>query len=125
MGVIHHANYVKWMEESRNNFIKSLGINLVDLNKKNVYMAVLYQSVNYHKTIKLDEKIEVFCSCYKLSSVKISFYYEFYNIVTGDLCATGSTEHCLVDEKLNPIVLKKFFPKEYNKILELVSKKSL
>ena len=120
MGVIHHANYVKWMEDARHNYLKVLGINLADLNKKNIHMAVLSQNVKYCKAIKFDEKIEVSCSCNKLSSAKMSFYYEFYNVDKGYLCATGNTDHCLVDNKLNPLVLKKECPKEYNELLKSI-----
>ena len=119
MGVIHHVNYVKWMEEARNKYLMSVGIYLGEFNKNNIHMAVLSQKVDYKKYIKFNEKIKITCGCNKLSTTKMTFTYNFYN-ENGILCAIGETEHCFVNEKIEPIVFKKEFPTEYNNIIETI-----
>lgn len=121
MGVIHHANYVKWMEESRNEFFKSLGINFNKIEEQEVYMAVLYQNVKYLKSVKYNEKVEITCHCIKISSTKIDFVYDFYNIDKSCICAQGNTSHCFVNKTLEPVVFKKMFPNEYNLLTNSVT----
>ena len=34
MGIIHHSNYVKWMEEARIDFMKELGFGYGEVEKR-------------------------------------------------------------------------------------------
>lgn len=120
MGVIHHANYVKWMEEARHHLLKSLDIDLNILEDKEIYMAVLSQNVNYFKIVKSDELIKITCNCIKISSVRINFEYEFYNVDKKSVCAKGYTSHCFVNNNYEPIIFKKECSEEYIKLEKLV-----
>lgn len=121
MNVIHHANYVKWMEEARTNFFKEIGIDLSIFDKKKVSLAVLFQSVNYQKYVKFNERIEIKCRCVELSNIKIKFEYDFFNLNQNCICAKGTTNHCFVNDKMEPVILKKKLPAIY----ELIKKCTL
>ena len=120
MGVVHHANYVKWMEEARNNFFNTLEISLSKIEKENVFIPVLFQTVTYNKSIKYNEEIKITCICKKFNGVKIEFLYEFYRLNTNELCAVGKTIHGFVNSNFEPILFKDKFLKEYNRIKESV-----
>ncbi len=122
MGVIHHANYVKWMEEARNMFFDSIGINLVEMERNNnVFMPVLFESVNYIKAAKYDEKIKIICECIKFNGIKVEFEYTFHNMTTNELCAYGRTSHGFVDKTFKPIIFKDLFKKEYKILKENIN----
>ncbi len=114
MGVIHHVNYVKWMEEARNNLFNSLGIDLNKLEKDKIFIPVLSQTVNYNKAIRYNEEVKITCVCKKFNGVKIDFDYEFYNVSKKEICAVGKTSHGFVDFDFKPILFKDRFIKEYN-----------
>ncbi len=120
MGVIHHANYVKWMEEARHSFLDDLGIHIVDIEKRHIFMPVLLQTVTYKKAIRYDSTVIIYCKCKKFNGIKISFEYSFTDANSGELYGIGETEHGFVDEKFNPVIFKKLFPDEYNKIIKTI-----
>lgn len=113
MGVIHHANYVKWMEEARHNYLEQLNIRIVEMEKHGVFMPVLSQKVVYKKAIRYDSTIIIQCKCKKINGIKITFEYIFEDANNNDIYGTGETEHGFVDSKFNPIIFMDIFPKEY------------
>lgn len=40
MGIIHHSNYVKWMEEARIDFMKELGFGYGEVEKRGIVSPV-------------------------------------------------------------------------------------
>ena len=112
MGVIHHANYVKWMEEARRELFNYLDIDIQGIEVKGVYLAVISQSVNYKRPVKYNETIKIVCKIVGLTSTKIDFSYDFYD-ANDNCCAIGKTSHCFVDNDFSIVVLKKYFNKEY------------
>lgn len=120
MKVVHHANYVKWMEEARGFLFKSIGIDISKIEERRIYLAVLSQNVNYIKSAKYGDQVKIVCRCTKLTSAKIEFCYEFYIIDGSTLCAVGQTIHCFVNDKLEPIIFKKILPQEYSYMSDLL-----
>lgn len=40
MGIIHHSNYVKWMEEARIDFMKELGFGYGEVEKRGLFLRL-------------------------------------------------------------------------------------
>ena len=51
MGIIHHSNYVKWMEEARIDFMKELGFGYGEVEKRGIVSPVAGVSVSYKKPV--------------------------------------------------------------------------
>lgn len=124
MGVIHHANYVKWMEEARNNFFNDVKIDLSELEQKHVFIPVLSQTVNYNKAIRYNQKIKITCICEKFNGVKLDFSYVFYDMENEEICAKGKTTHGFVDSNFNPVLFKEQFIQEYNSLKNSIKVKN-
>ena len=41
MGIVHHSNYVKWLEEARNNFMVQIGYPFDKVENENLMVPVL------------------------------------------------------------------------------------
>ena len=121
MGVIHHANYVKYMEEARHSFLYKLNIRIVDLEKNGIFMPVLSEKVVYKKAIRYDATVIIECKCKKFNGIKLLFDYLFTDANTGELYAIGETEHGFVDSKFKPIIFMEYFPKESNILKDCVN----
>ena len=53
MGIIHHSNYVKWMEETRIRFLEEMGVDYRKLEESGIISPVVGISVQYKKTVRL------------------------------------------------------------------------
>lgn len=122
MRVVHHVNYVKWMEEARHHYLEYFGININEIESQGIFMPVLSQSVNYLKAIRYGEEIRINCICNKCNGIKISFEYTFESTDGKVLYAKGQTEHGFVDNTFKPIIFKNIMKKEYNLLKKEIDK---
>ena len=110
MKVVHHANYVKWMEEARLSFFKKVGFDWAKMERETgIMIPVLFQSVEYKNRILFDDTVLVVCKCEKFNAVKMNFSYEFYNEDKSMLYASGITKHGFIDKNFEPIRLDEEF----------------
>ncbi|MBR2666549.1 MAG: acyl-CoA thioesterase [Oscillospiraceae bacterium] len=109
MGVIHHANYVKWMEEARVAFMDDLGMGYERMEADGLVSPVVGIELDYRKPVRFSDEVEVRVFVRSHAGVRMEIGYEFYNRTAGTLCATGSSRHCfLKDGRI--VSLKKLLP---------------
>lgn len=59
MGIIHHSNYVKWMEEARVRFMDLLGLGYREMEEQGIQSPVAGISVDYKKSFRFDDEAEI------------------------------------------------------------------
>ena len=117
MGIIHHANYVKWMEEARVRFMDVLGLGYREMESLGIQSPVADVSLSYKKSVCFDDEVEVRISIKKYNSMVLELGYEFTDLTSGTFCTEASSRHCFVkDGKL--ISLKKVLPELDKRIRE-------
>lgn len=94
MGIIHHSNYVKWMEEARIDFMKELGFGYGEVEKRGIVSPVAGVSVSYKKPVLFDDVVEISVSVKKYSGVVLELAYEFFNVTRSEVCTEASSKHC-------------------------------
>lgn len=77
MGIIHHSNYVKWMEEARIDFMKEMGLGYGEVEKRGIVSPVAGVSVSYKKPVLFDDVVEISVSVRKYSGAVLELDYEF------------------------------------------------
>ena len=105
MGVTHHSNYVRWMEEARIQMMDKLNFSYKKLNEIGIGSPVLEYECKIKHSSKFDDEIEIKLQCKEYNSVRLTIEYEMYN--KNELIATGETKHCFVNKKGIPIRLNK------------------
>jgi acyl-CoA thioester hydrolase len=113
MGIIHHSNYIRWFEEARIDFLKQIGIPYDEMERRGLLIPVLGVSCKYKKAFRYGDTFQISMKIQDFKGVKFSVAYEVYNKSTGELHATGSSEHGFVDAKLMPVNIKKLYPDIY------------
>lgn len=109
MGIIHHSNYVKWMEEARISYMDQMGFSYRKVEELGVISPVVNISVSYKKQVSFDNEIQIRVSVKKYNSISLEFNYEFFNASKNEICTIASSRHCfLKGGKL--ISLKKEIP---------------
>ena len=121
MGIIHHANYVKWMEEARLAYLEELGLGYRQVEEEQVFSPVVGVGVQYKFPVRFADEVEISVSVKTYTSVKLELDYKFFNKTATQLCATASSVHCFIKNG-KIISLKKDMPVLHEKLSALVPK---
>lgn len=110
MGIIHHSNYIRWMEEARLDFMSQCGVPYKELEDMGIIIPVLSVSCQYRSMVHFDDCVEIRVKVVRYSGVKMELEYAFTNTKTGELTTTGTSAHCFLNREYRPMSLKKQFP---------------
>ncbi len=119
MGIVHHSNYIRWMEEARVFWLEEIGLPYAKLEEMGLPSPVLAVRCNYKQALKFDEEFLIEVKLKSMTSVKFVFSYTFYN-KDKEVTNEGETEHCFTNLEGRPIALKKSNEFVYNKLLEML-----
>lgn len=122
MGITHHSNYVRWMEEARMDFLKSIGYGMRKLEAEGITSPVVSVECNYKHTTTFDDEIKIEVKIEEYTGVKLSMSYIMTNIETKTVVLTAKSSHCFIDEAGRPIAVKKHFP-EFDELLKKIAEK--
>ena len=98
MGVVHHSNHVKWMEEARVAFMDELGLSYRDVEASSVASPVVALAVEYRKPVKFADEVEVRIEVKGYDGIRIELAYEFFDRTSDKVCATATSKHCFVKD---------------------------
>ncbi len=124
MGIVHHSNYIRYMEEARVHLMDENGIGLPEIEKLGLVIPVLSVTSNFLRPAHFGEDVEIHTFLTGFRGIKFSFRYEIYNPANGELLNTGESSHGIVKADMTPVKLKKDYPDLYAKLLA-ISEKSL
>lgn len=110
MGITHHSNYVRWLEETRMDFLRSIGYGMRRLEAEGVTSPVVSVSCEYKHTTTFEDAIRIDLSIEAYTGVKLVFRYTMTNQKTGVVVLTARSSHCFVDAAGCPVAVKKRFP---------------
>jgi acyl-CoA thioester hydrolase len=97
-GVVYYANYLKFMERARTEWLRSLGHSQSELASRDGYVfAVAEVKVNYRKPARLDD--ELIITCVPVPEGRVSMRFK-QTISRGDVLLTeGEVRVACVDAK--------------------------
>jgi acyl-CoA thioester hydrolase len=96
MGVVYYANYLRFMEAGRNEFIRARGLTYRDFEERfGLRLPVAEAQVSYRAPARYDDLITVETSLAEVRRASARFGYRI--VRGGDLLATGHTVHACVD----------------------------
>lgn len=108
MGVIHHSNYIRWMEEARTDTLDKLGFPYRKFEEMGYISPVLHAECDYKKSVKFDDEVKIVVSVRNFGKVKFTLGYDIYNLSEGgELSASGSTTHCFLKKDGRPVMINK------------------
>lgn len=98
MGIIHHSNYIKWMEEARIAYMESLGFGFDKVEELGIVSPVAGINITYKTPVRFNDVVDIQVSVTRYSGVIQEVSYTFTNQKTGDLCATATSKHCYLKD---------------------------
>ncbi len=124
MGIVHHSNYIRWMEESRFDLVRQLGCgDYAQMEQAGIIMPVTFVNCKYLSPTHYDDEVRIIPHITLFNGIRLNFSYEIYNVTLKKLAASGESGHCFLNEKERfPVNLKKEYPAFYEKVKALEEK---
>lgn len=115
MAIIHHANYIHWMEEARVDFMKQMGYGYERSTAEGIDFAVTGLTCEYKSMVRFGETVRIHMSISKLTPSHMSIKYEMYDLQTDALRNIAESHHCYINRHTGrPVSLKKVLPELYS-----------
>lgn len=96
MGVTHHSNYIRLMEEARVDYLNFLGIPFTIFEARGIVSPVTAVNAEYRHPTTFGDTVAIELWLEKYTGVQYTVAYRFTNADTGELVAEGSTRHCFM-----------------------------
>ena len=109
MGIVHHSNYVRWMEEARMDFFSQIGCNYKNMEDMGIISPVTAIECKYKQTTAFSDLITISVWVEEFKGVKLKLRYKMENEQTVLVCE-GYSEHCFLNPDGKILNLKKAYP---------------
>lgn len=120
MGVVHHSNYIRYLEEARTEWLEALDMPFDLLEKNKITIPALGVNCTYKHHVTFGDIILIHTYAKEYTGVRMTIGYEITDKKTGNVVLIGETKHCFTDNSLKPISLKKYAPEFHNKFSKLL-----
>ena len=101
-GVVYYANYLKFMERARTEFLRSLGFEQDELAQQGLIFAVHRAEVDYIQPARFNNALVVTAKIAQQKKVSLTFEQEV-KMESGELCSRGKIKIvCLDSDSFKP-----------------------
>lgn len=113
MGVVYHANYLRYFEVGRVELLRALGVGYRDLETRGHRLAVVEARATYRMPARFDDLLAVRCSVGRIRPTRVDLRYEIAR--EGRLVCEGETVLACLDATGHPSRM----PDELRRALEI------
>jgi acyl-CoA thioester hydrolase len=98
-GVVFYANYLKFMERARTEWLRALGIEQTPLKEQDgILMVVAHVDVSYRRPARYGDLLQVVCSVTEVGKVSLTFEQRVYrDAAGGELLLDGKVKVGCID----------------------------
>ena len=121
MGITHHSNYIRWMEEARIDFLNQLGWGYEKFEAEGIISPVTAVQCQYKRSTTFPDEIFIEVQIEEFLGVRLKLKYTMENAEGKTVCEARS-EHCFLDKEGKLIRLEKRYPELYQILCDLINK---
>ena len=119
MGIVHHSNYIRFLEEARCRWMKELGLPMEKLEEMGYTIPTLEVNCKYLYPVTSGDIISIRPYISEYNGVRMTISYEVINTNTNNEVIKAITKHCFTNKELKPVNMKKSNP-NVHKIFESI-----
>ena len=97
MGVVYYANYLRWFEKGRSEFLRQIGLPYSMIEQQGFHFPVVEVSCHYKQSARYDELVQIETELFECGRASLAFKYEIRRDTGGSAIATGMTKHACTD----------------------------
>ena len=121
MGITHHSNYIRWMEEARVDYLKKIGWGYDRLEGEGIISPVTSISCKYKNSTTFADVIEIRVTVAEFRGVTLKLDY-LMTKQDGQTVFEGHSEHCFLNNEGKIVKLAKEYPGFYETLQSLIDK---
>ncbi len=116
MGITHHSNYIRFMEEARIDYLEQIGCGFEKWEKDGIFSPVIGVECDYRQPTTFGDELRIEVRIEEYKRFRLTVSYTMVNAATGETVCTGKSRHCFLNQEGRPIALSKLYP-EYDALL--------
>ncbi|MBP5254655.1 MAG: acyl-CoA thioesterase [Lachnospiraceae bacterium] len=117
MGITHHSNYIRWMEEARVDYLAKLGWGYEKLEAAGIVSPVTSVTCRYRHSTTFPDDVFITVSVEEFRGVRLKLSYRMADRDGKCVCEAGS-EHCFLDRAGRPVRLDRVLPDFFRVLTE-------
>lgn len=117
MGITHHSNYVRYMEEARVAWLDSIGLGFERMEAEGFQSPVLAINCQYKRSSTFADTLDITIGVKEVTPVK--FTVEYTMKCKDKLCCIGTSTHCFIAGG-RPVSLEQRLPELYEELNRMV-----
>ncbi len=102
-GVVYYANYLKYFERGRTEYLESRGFRLKDLMQKGIFFVVVEAHLRYHSPGRYGDVLLIDTELKDKGRVSLLFSHSVRRKGTEELLVTGEVKIASVNERMKPL----------------------
>lgn len=122
MGVVHHSNYIRFLEEARCFWMEQIGMPFEMLEEHGITIPVLGVNCQYKHHVTFGDVLQIRVLITEYTGVRMTVGYDVIDKKTGNTVIIAETKHCFTNQDLKPINLKKQGPQFSNTLMDFIEK---
>lgn len=120
MGVVWHGNYLKFMEDGREDFGKKYGFGYMDFFRAGFIIPVVNVECSYKRSLFTGDTGKIITRFVNTDAAKIIFDYEIYNKESNELIFTATTVQVFLDLNKELLLCPPAFYMDWKKKMGLI-----
>ena len=112
MGITHHSNYIRWMEEARTVFLAEYGWPYDKIEEAGIFSPVTAVDCRYKNSTTFADVIDITVTVVEFKGVKLKLKYEMKK-QDGQIACEAYSEHCFLNAEGKFIRMQKDYPELY------------
>ena len=119
MGIVHHSNYIRYLEEARCYWLANYDMPYSAFENQGIDIPVLSVYCEYKHHVTFDDILQIKVYIKEYNSVRLTIGYDVRDKKTGKIVILAETKHCFTDKNLKAVNLKKHLPEFDKKLKDL------
>lgn len=108
MGVTHHSNYIRFMEEARVAYLDAIGASYAQIEADGIISPVIGVEGKFIHTTTFDDPLDVEVFIKSMTTFKLKIGYNIR--CRGELVFEGWSLHCFLDRSGAPLAVDERYP---------------
>ena len=96
MGIVHHRNYITYLEEGRSEYARQRGFPYSQFEATGYFLLVSEVHIRHIKPARYEQSISVNTWISEMKSRGMTFEYTVTDTQTGEILATAQTKHICI-----------------------------
>jgi acyl-CoA thioester hydrolase len=105
-GVVYYANYLKYCERARTEFLEAKGASLKKLMDEGVFFVVAEASLKYLSPGRYGDILAIDTAVRRAGPASITFGHDIRRDATGELLVEATVKLCCVNMEMKPLRMR-------------------